>query len=352
MLGLKLNDLYIDSCLPFGFRHGSALFQCLSDAICFIMAQKGFAVTNYIADIIGHSVVSKSRASFETLRALLLELGFDISEKKVVQPPTKVTCLGVDIDTIEFTVSITPDKVKEILAEYESWVDRDECTKKQLQSLLGKLLYVTKCVRISRPFLNRMLDRLRAADKLTKIHLNMDFKRDLNWFRKFLPRFNGKAFISHKPISEEIELDASLQGLGARWGHQVYTLSIPLGFKKFTIVHLEMLNILVAICTWTSQWQGKVVKIFCDNAAVVSVLNSGKTRDMTLAAITRNIFMETAQADIPLRTVHIMGRINEIADSLSRWNMGAQYQQKFYNLLPVHVWIKIPENALDINWSM
>ena len=129
MPGLKLDDLYIDSCLPFGFRHGSALFQRLSDAICFIMAQKGFAVTNYIDDIIGHSLVSKSRASFDALRALLEELGFDISEKKVVQPATKVTCLGVDIDTIEFTVSITPDKVTKILSECESWVDRCECTK-------------------------------------------------------------------------------------------------------------------------------------------------------------------------------------------------------------------------------
>ena len=79
-----------------------------------------------------------------------------------------------------------------------------------------------------------------------------------------------------------------------------------------------MLNILVAIGTWVSQWQGKAVRIFCDNAAVVSVLNSGKTRHLTLAAIARNIFMETAQGDISLKTVHIMGRVNEIADSLSK----------------------------------
>ena len=94
-----------------------ALFQRLSDALHFIMAQKGFSVTNYIDDVIGHSVVSKSKASFDALTALLLELGFDISEKKVVQPATKVTCLGVDIDTVEFTVSIPPDKVAEILSE-------------------------------------------------------------------------------------------------------------------------------------------------------------------------------------------------------------------------------------------
>ena len=168
LLGLKLNNLYIDICLLFGFRHGSALCQRLSDAVRFIMAQKGFSVTNYIDDIIGHLVMSKFKASFDALTALLLELGFDISKKKVVQPATRVTCLGVDIDTVEFTVSIPPDNVSEILSECQLWADRNEYTKKQLQSLLGKLLYVTKCVRISRPFLNCMLDLLRASDKLPK----------------------------------------------------------------------------------------------------------------------------------------------------------------------------------------
>ena len=124
LLGLRLDDLYIDSCLPFGFRHCSALFQRLSDAVRFIMAQKGFSVTNYIDDIIGHSVVSKSHDSFKTLRVLLLELGFDISENNIVEPTTKVTCLGVDIDTVQFTVSITLEKITEILVECQSWAKK------------------------------------------------------------------------------------------------------------------------------------------------------------------------------------------------------------------------------------
>ena len=90
----------------------------------FIMAQKGFSVTNYIDDIIGHSVVSKSHDSFRALRALLLELGFDISENKVVELVTKVTYLGVDIDTVQFTVSITPEKITEILAECQLWAKK------------------------------------------------------------------------------------------------------------------------------------------------------------------------------------------------------------------------------------
>ena len=351
LLGLRLNGLYNDSCLPFGFRHGSALFQRLSNAVRFIMAQKGFSVTNYIDDIIGHSVISKSDESFHTLRALLLELGFDISEKKVVQPATRVTCLGVDIDTEQFTVSIPPEKVAEILKECSAWAKKQECTKRELQSLLGKLLYITKCVRISRPFLNRMLDLLRNADKLSKIALTVDFKRDLNWFLEFLPKFNGKAFISHYPINESVELDASLQGLGARWGSQVYSIPIPLGYENLSIVHLEMLNILVAIRVWGPQWSGKAVRIACDNQAVVTVLNSGKTHDLTLAAIARNIFMSAAHFDIFLKTVHIMGVKNEIADSLSRLSISEHFWPKFLQLLPHHTWAQ-PSNDVTFQFNL
>ena len=92
------------------------------------MAQKGFLATNYTDDIIGHSVVSKSYESFHTLRDLLLELGFDISEKKVVKPATKVTCLGIDIDTLQFTVSIPPEKTAEILTECQMWANKQVCT--------------------------------------------------------------------------------------------------------------------------------------------------------------------------------------------------------------------------------
>ena len=214
------------------------------------------------------------------------------------------------------------------------------------------MLYITKCVRLSRPFLNRMLDLLRSSDKLEKIMLTIEFKRDLYWFLEFIPKFNGKVFISHNPVMEKIELDASLQGLGARWGSQVYSIQIPLGYENMTIVHLEMLNILVAIRTWGPQWTGKAVRIACDNQAVVMVLNSGKTRDLTLAAIARNIFMEAAQFDIFLKTVHIMGVHNDIADSLSRWNMAEQFRTKFYRLLPKHVWVRVPKNALVINWCI
>ena len=188
--------------------------------------------------------------------------------------------------------------------------------------------------------------------KLIKIVLTTDFKSDWNWFLNFIPKFNGTAFIAHKPITEEIELDASLQGLEARWGRQIYSMQIPLGYENMSIVHLEMLNILVAIRVWGPQWYGKAIRIPSDNQAVVMVLNSGITCDLTLAAIARNIVMEAAQGDIFLKTFHIMGVVNEVADSLSRWAISDLFRRKFYRLMPNNLWVTPSRDVLNINWCI
>ena len=116
LLGLRHQDYFLDTCLPFGFRHGSGIFQRLSDAIRFIMASRGYDVINYIDDVIGFGTVSTAKSSFDTLQALLQKLGFDISIKKLVEPTTKVTCLGVEVDTKEFTISVPHEKLTNIIS--------------------------------------------------------------------------------------------------------------------------------------------------------------------------------------------------------------------------------------------
>ena len=84
LLGLRHQDYFLDTCLPFGFRHGSGIFQRLSDVIRFVMKSRGYDVIKYIDDIIGFGTVSTGKASFDTLQDLLQKLGFQISLKKLV----------------------------------------------------------------------------------------------------------------------------------------------------------------------------------------------------------------------------------------------------------------------------
>ena len=51
---------------------------------------------------------------------------------------------------------MTPDRMREIQKELDLWLVRKSATKKQLQSLLGKLQFIGKCVRPARVFVARL----------------------------------------------------------------------------------------------------------------------------------------------------------------------------------------------------
>ena len=111
---------------------------------------------------------------------------------------------------------------------------------KQLQSLLGQLSYIHKCVRPARVFLNRMLKLLRKNHDKVHIHLTPEFMRYLRWFEKFLKIFNGVSIYNHRPSDYSVEFNTCLTGLGACWKNYVYAVNIPKGYLNLTIVHLEM----------------------------------------------------------------------------------------------------------------
>ena len=73
-----------------------------------------------------------------------------------------MVCLGIDVDSEEMSLSVPPFRVQELLQELSLWSQRSRYTKKQLQSLLGKLLFVTACVKPGRIFMARLLNNSRS----------------------------------------------------------------------------------------------------------------------------------------------------------------------------------------------
>ena len=153
LLGLHWKGSYfLEKHLCFGFKQGSQLFQRISDSVRNIMAKEGYYVLSYIDDhlIFGHK--QKCNDAFDRLTFLLQELGFTINKDKNVRPTTSVVCLGILFDTNTFTMSVPPKKLSQIKEIVKNWHFKNACKKNQLQSLLGSLLYISKCVKYSRFF--------------------------------------------------------------------------------------------------------------------------------------------------------------------------------------------------------
>ena len=147
------------------------------------------------------------------------------------------------------------------------------------------------------------------------------------WFNRFLPLFNGKVYFNkylHVPITN-IFVDASLTGIGGVWSELVYAVPVSrlTGLPVHcSIVHLEMINVFVALSLWSKRLAGRTLVIHCDNAAVVCTLNSGRAHDQFLLKVARNIWLISAVYDIHLQVCHIPGKKKVIADTLSRWFSG------------------------------
>ena len=155
-----------------------------------------------------------------------------------------------------------------------------------------------------------------------------------------------------------VEFDASLTGIGGVCGNMIYT--VPISFIQqqepnsvlFSIVHWEMYNILVALKIWGGAWKNQKVNIKCDNQAVVSILNTGRSSDKLLCTLARNILFLCACNDIHLTVIHVLGKNNIIADTLSRWfeNNMAPIILKKHLIDPC--WINVNSNDLYIDWSI
>ena len=262
LLGIQFQDKYfLDRSVAFGFRYGSLIFQRCTDAIRYSMTQNGFPnLFNYIDDLIYTGLPSDIQSSFKFLKELLLELGLDISLKKLVPPSTSVVCLGILVDSITKTVSIPADKLQEIIQLCSYWTIKTYCSKQDLQSLLGSLLYVTRCIKHSRYFLNIILQMLRNNVQSRKILISPDLRKDLAWFNQFLTQYNGVTYYDTNYCHTEVHLDACLSGLGASFESMVYALPIPKN-HNYKIVHLELLNIVVALKVWAVHWSNRQIKI-------------------------------------------------------------------------------------------
>ena len=236
-------------------------------------------------------------------------------------------------------ISIPPDKLSEIVKVCHEWSDKRIVNKNQLQSLLGLLLYISKCVKPARYFLNRMLQLLRNNFQNDHIVLDQEFFRDLVWFQTFLKSYNGVTIYDIKPLNIHIYLDACLQGLGGCYNNFVYTIPIPRSFNDYNIVHLEMLNVVVALKVWAASWANKCVHIYCDNHAVVDVLTYGSTKDPMLATPARNVWLLTAMFNIDLVVSHIKGVDNKVADLLSRWHLTTDNANKLSQFVQSPIWI-------------
>ena len=315
--------------LPFGLRSAPKVFDAIADALEWIMWRNGVENSlHYLDDflLIGKPQSGECDAALQLALSVCSELGVPIASDKVMGPCTELEFLGIVLDSHKMEIRLSPEKLAKLKRMIGFWSRRKACTKRELLSLIGHLSHACKVVKPGRPFLRRMIE---LSTKPKKMHhhlrLNRVTRSDLSWWKFFLNNWNGRglmAVLSKRPHDVTVTSDASGSwGCGVFWSK--YWFSIKWG-ECWSVIHItikELLPIVVASAVWGEQWIGRHILFQCDNAAVVAIVNRGRSKHPLAMHYTRLLYLLAAVYNFSFHCTHIPGKRNMAADALSRNNI-------------------------------
>ena len=295
-----------------------ALFQKISDALKWLAKYRSQApqsITNYLDDFL---FVALTLIMCNHLIQQFLDLcnliGIPIVLEKTEWGAFYNTFLGILLDGASLTLAIPLDKKTKVLNLLTSMVARKKATVREIQGLCGTLNFLNKAIFLGSTFVWRMYAKFAGSMTLPSFnscapnseqmlqqkkiyrlkqhhHINLDaeFKADCKIWIKFLDNESSKTI--NQPMvglwapaktSTEINFysdSSAAKNLGYgcvfqnNWIHGIWEPGYIKCFKP-SIEYLELFALCTGVLTWESQLRNCRIILFCDNQAVVQMVNS------------------------------------------------------------------------------
>ena len=106
-----------------------------------------------------------------------------LAPEKTEGPATRLTVLGVEIDSVAMELRLPPEKSARLASLLEVWHGKKTGTRRELESLVGTLQHASKVVRPGRIFLRRIYDLLAATNHFKPhytVRLNRECRADID----------------------------------------------------------------------------------------------------------------------------------------------------------------------------
>ena len=318
--------LYKFCCLCFGITCAPFLFTKILKPVYAWFRQQNMRCSYYIDDSLN---MNKEKAvchsNTMTMVETLESLGFTINYKKSsLIPCQRILFFGFIIDTVEFKVFLTEDKLNKIILKAVNLLEKGTVVVRELASFIGLIINAFYAV-FEAPLHYRGMER----NKLEGLGMSMNFDNmvvlseksieEIQWWYTNVRSKNGKKIRPCKAV-KHCRTDASFQGWGAidldsneyaqgRWNLQESSHSIN---------YLELMATFYALQSLYKNDRGLHIEIQSDNTSCIKYINDLGgivSEDMDLLAT--HIWQWCLQRDIYISAIYCPG-IQNTADYYSR----------------------------------
>ena len=323
---------YSDKVLAMGHRIALYICQRVTSAVKYIHCKLSLFLLNYVDDFLGAKSSKLAHIAYERLGEILRKINLHENSAKAVPPTSEIEFLGVTFNSIKGTMEVLPHCVQELNVILDKWMVMEYYSCKQLEVLIGKLQFVTSCVRPGWIFISQLLNCLRNTLGRGMLPIPQQVKLDILWWRKFLPQYNGVSIAWMRQLTypdQVVVCDATPHAIGGYLTNLAYfRVRVPTQWARVNIAYLELWGVIFVLRVWGEHLCGKWVTINCDNSCIVDVLTHSRSRDLFLQGGMREVAYLLASSGCELRVKYIRSEDNRVPDWLSRWS-NARCWKKF-----------------------
>ncbi|OWZ05309.1 hypothetical protein PHMEG_00022623 [Phytophthora megakarya] len=224
--------LILDLCCPFGWAGSPGHYEIVRGAIVYAHGvhtntsyPNGFFIYHWGDDHVNVTAnIGSNCADLErSLRfAITAVLGDDaVNEDKFTGWSSTEKILGLQFDCNRLSVSMPADKIEKVRYLVSAAFHTQRLSRRSYHSLLGSVGHVATCVRLARPFLQRLRQREFQLHRFEFVTVTVDMKADLRrwwWLALHSPHMNGMPLVFFNdlpPPDVIVETDAPDFGLCA-----------------------------------------------------------------------------------------------------------------------------------------
>ena len=351
LLGMKWqNNYYFDRCLPMGASSSCSIFEKFSTSLEWIVQNKiGNASVLHVLDdflFVANSELECQRA-LDIFLNICKDIGVPIAPEKTVKPTQSIQFLGIDLDTVGMFSSIPHEKIEIFSKLIDFLLESKSVTLKKIQSLSGMLNFCCGVIAPERIFSRRLYNLTIGVSKpYYHIKISKQVKEDLLVWKRFLLQYNHRTFfvdrIWHSNSVLKLYTDSSTSvGFGAIFQNSWFSGVWSDSCRGLHITILELYPICVSLAIWGPSLRNKCINLISDNMAVVCIINSFTTKYIYLMILLRHLVFTCMKFNILVKSTHLPGHLNVLADKFSRGQVEQALQLAPYlEKVPT----KIPEN--------
>ena len=322
--------VYQFKALPFGLATAPRVFTKILCPLASFLHVLGVPFHRFLDDFLCRSNSRKQLLRWAVITiTVICGMGFHINiPKSMLEPTQDFIYIGVRFLTELGLMTPPDDRIEKILKMIPILIDEDPAPAKLWLSLIGLMGSAERQIPLARLYLRPLQIclhsqfHLPADDLETRVALNGKVRAALEWWMDISHLTKGQPLGLFSP-DLAIYTDASMTS----WGAHTDNASVNMTFsgvwsqeeKNRSINQLELLSVIRTVQELPPECSGMRILIASDNTSTVAYINKlGGTRSIPMWELTLQLFLLAQSRNITLRARHIPGRLNRLADMLSR----------------------------------